>query len=48
VKLVLSIAIVLAVTYLVLLGALLAVRPKGNLLGEAMRLLPDVLRLLRR
>jgi uncharacterized membrane protein YkvA (DUF1232 family) len=46
--LVLTIAIGLALTYLALLGALLVARPKGNLLGEAMRLLPDVLRLLRR
>ena len=38
----------LAVTYLALLAALLAARPKGNLLGEALRLLPDLLRLLRR
>jgi uncharacterized membrane protein YkvA (DUF1232 family) len=45
---VLTIAIGLAATYLVLLGALLVVRPKGNLLGEALRLLPDTLRLLRR
>src|SRR5204863_9477110 len=40
--------IALASTYLVLLGTLLAVRPKGNLLSEALRLLPDLLRLLRR
>ena len=46
--LVLSAAIGLAATYLLLLGALLVARPKGNLLGEALRLLPDVLRLLRR
>jgi uncharacterized membrane protein YkvA (DUF1232 family) len=46
--LVLTIAIGLAVSYLVLLGGLLVARPKGNLLGEALRLLPDVLRLLRR
>ena len=45
---VVSIAIGLAVTYLVLLGALLVVRPKGSLLSEALRLLPDLLRLLRR
>ena len=38
----------LVLTYLVLLGALLVVRPKGNLLSEALRLLPDLLRLLRR
>jgi len=37
-----------AVTYLALLAALVLVRPKGNLLGEAVRLLPDLLRLLRR
>jgi uncharacterized membrane protein YkvA (DUF1232 family) len=46
--LVLSIAIGLAMTYVVLLGALLVARPKGTLLGEALRLLPDLLRLLRR
>jgi uncharacterized membrane protein YkvA (DUF1232 family) len=46
--LVVTIAIGLALTYLVLLGALLIARPKGNLLGEALRLLPDLLRLLRR
>jgi uncharacterized membrane protein YkvA (DUF1232 family) len=44
----LTIAIGLALTYLVLLGALLVVRPKGGLLGETLRLLPDILRLLRR
>jgi uncharacterized membrane protein YkvA (DUF1232 family) len=38
----------LALTYLVLLGALLVVRPKGSLLGETLRLLPDLIRLLRR
>ena len=43
-----TIAIGLGLTYLVLLGALLVTRPKGNLLGEALRLLPDLLRLLRR
>jgi uncharacterized membrane protein YkvA (DUF1232 family) len=48
VTLVLSIAIGLALTYVVLLGALLVTRPSGNLLGEALRLLPDLLRLLRR
>ena len=45
---VLSICAGLALTYLALLAALLAARPKGNLLGEALRLLPDLLRLLRR
>ena len=47
-KAVVAIAIVLALAYLVLLGALLKARPKGNLLAEALRLLPDLLRLLRR
>ncbi len=47
-KLLLTVCIGLAVTYLGLFGALLAARPKGNLLGQAVRLLPDVLRLLRR
>ena len=37
-----------AVGYLALLVALLVARPKGSLLGEAVRLLPDLLRLLRR
>jgi uncharacterized membrane protein YkvA (DUF1232 family) len=46
--LVVSIAIGLALTYLVLLGALVVARPKGKLLGEAIRLLPDLLRLLQR
>jgi uncharacterized membrane protein YkvA (DUF1232 family) len=45
---ILAIAVGLVVAYLALLGALLLVRPKGNLLGEAVRLLPDLLRLLRR
>jgi uncharacterized membrane protein YkvA (DUF1232 family) len=44
----LTVAAGLAVTYVVLLGAMLVARPKGNLLGEALRLLPDVLRLLPR
>jgi len=46
--LVLTIALGLALTYVVLLAALLVTRPRGNLLAEALRLLPDVLRLLRR
>jgi uncharacterized membrane protein YkvA (DUF1232 family) len=44
--LVVSIATAVALAYLSLLAALLVARPKGNLLGEAMRLLPDLLRLL--
>jgi uncharacterized membrane protein YkvA (DUF1232 family) len=46
--LVVTIALGLALTYVVLLGALLVARPKGNLLGETLCLLPDLLRLLRR
>ncbi|MFJ9824289.1 YkvA family protein [Streptomyces sp. NPDC101160] len=38
----------LLATWLALLIALLIVRPKGALLAEAMRLLPDLVRLLRR
>jgi uncharacterized membrane protein YkvA (DUF1232 family) len=38
----------LALAYLGVLAALLAARPKGNLLGETLRLLPDLLRLLGR
>jgi uncharacterized membrane protein YkvA (DUF1232 family) len=46
--LVVTVALGLALTYVVLLGALLVARPKGSLLGEALRLLPDLIRLLRR
>lgn len=46
--LILSIGVGFALAYLTLVAALLVARPKGNLLGEAMRLLPDLLRLLRR
>jgi uncharacterized membrane protein YkvA (DUF1232 family) len=46
--LIVSIGVGFALAYLALLAALLVARPKGNLLGEAMRLLPDLLRLLRR
>lgn len=38
----------LLVAWLVLVVALLVVRPRGGLLREALRLLPDVLRLVRR
>jgi uncharacterized membrane protein YkvA (DUF1232 family) len=47
-KLVLIVGIGLGLLYLGLLGALLLARPKGNLVGETLRLLPDLLRLLRR
>lgn len=38
----------LAVTWLALVGAQLVAKPKGGLLKEALRLLPDVIRLLKR
>jgi uncharacterized membrane protein YkvA (DUF1232 family) len=38
----------LLLAYALLLAALLAVRPRGSLLKEALRLLPDLVRLLRR
>src|SRR5262249_27870117 len=44
----LTLAIALISAYLVLLGALLVVRPKGNVLSETLRLLPDTVRLMRR
>jgi uncharacterized membrane protein YkvA (DUF1232 family) len=47
-NLALTIAIGLAATYLGLVGALLMARPKGNRLREALRLLPDLLRMLPR
>jgi uncharacterized membrane protein YkvA (DUF1232 family) len=43
-----SIAAALAVTWLALLVTLAIVRPRGGLVHEALRLLPDVLRLVRR
>jgi uncharacterized membrane protein YkvA (DUF1232 family) len=43
----LALAAALMLAWLALLIALLVVRPKGSLLTEALRLLPDVLRLLR-
>ena len=46
-KLLLTVAIGLGLLYLGLLGALLLARPKGNLLRETLRLLPDLARLLR-
>ncbi|MFG3551503.1 YkvA family protein [Streptomyces sp. NPDC047725] len=44
---VLAVAAGLLATWLALVIALLVVRPKGALLGEAVRLLPDLTRLLR-
>jgi uncharacterized membrane protein YkvA (DUF1232 family) len=43
-----ALAIALLTAWLVLVAGLLIVRPKGSLLGEALRLLPDLIRLLRR
>jgi len=43
-----GVGIGLAASWLVLVIGLLLVRPKGRLLAEAVRVLPDVLRLLRR
>jgi uncharacterized membrane protein YkvA (DUF1232 family) len=40
--------ITLLLAWLVLLGALVATRPRGGLLHEALRILPDVLRLVHR
>jgi uncharacterized membrane protein YkvA (DUF1232 family) len=46
--LVIGIGIALAVTWVALILVLVATRPRGGLLREALRLLPDVLRLIRR
>ncbi|WP_410814935.1 YkvA family protein [Micromonospora sp. 067-2] len=43
-----GVAVAVAASWLALLVGLLIVRPKGSLLIEAMRILPDLLRLLRR
>ncbi|MEI7057667.1 DUF1232 domain-containing protein [Nocardioides sp. CCNWLW239] len=43
-----GIAAALLLSWLCLVVALLVVRPRGDLLREAMRILPDVVRLLRR
>ena len=43
-----GIAVALLVSWLLLIVALMLVRPKGAVLAEAVRLLPDLLRLLRR
>jgi uncharacterized membrane protein YkvA (DUF1232 family) len=43
-----GIAVALLLTWLLLVVALAAGRPQGKLLSESMRLLPDLLRLLRR
>ncbi|NGN94424.1 DUF1232 domain-containing protein [Nocardioides sp. KC13] len=43
-----GIAAALLLTWICLVVALLVVRPRGDLLREALRILPDVIRLLRR
>jgi uncharacterized membrane protein YkvA (DUF1232 family) len=48
VRLLVAVAIGLAGLWLVLVLALLVARPRGGLLREAVRLLPDTLRLLKR
>jgi uncharacterized membrane protein YkvA (DUF1232 family) len=47
-NLLIGIGVGLLAAWLALLIALLLIRPKGTLLGEAVRLLPDLLRLLKR
>ncbi|MEU7834995.1 MULTISPECIES: DUF1232 domain-containing protein [unclassified Nonomuraea] len=46
--LLIGVAVALLVTWLALIAALAVLRPRGGLLREALRLLPDVLRLVRR
>ncbi|MFI7614546.1 YkvA family protein [Nonomuraea terrae] len=46
--LVIAIVVAVVVAWAGLLGALLVVRPRGGLLQESLRLLPDMLRLVRR
>ncbi|MCA2226162.1 YkvA family protein [Nonomuraea aurantiaca] len=46
--LLIGVAVALLVTWLALIAALAVFRPRGGLLREALRLLPDVLRLVRR
>ncbi len=48
IKILLGLVAGLALTWLALALALLVVKPKGGLLKEALRLLPDVIRLLER
>jgi len=48
IKVIVGLAVAVLVTWLLLVAALLTVKPKGNRLAESMRLLPDLLRLLRR
>lgn len=47
VRIIAGVVVALLATWLVLVAALLVARPRGAFLGEAMRLLPDTLRLLK-
>ncbi len=47
-KFLVGIAAALLASWVVLVMGLMLVRPRGNLLAEAVRILPDLLRLLRR
>jgi uncharacterized membrane protein YkvA (DUF1232 family) len=47
-RVLIGIAIAIVVSWIALVIALLLVRPKGNLMTEAIRLLPDLIRLLHR
>lgn len=47
-KIIIGIAVALAATWLVMVAALLIVRPRGASSREAVRLLPDTLRLFKR
>jgi uncharacterized membrane protein YkvA (DUF1232 family) len=47
-RVLIGLAVGVAVAWIVLAVTLLFVRPKGSTLGEALRLLPDTVRLLRR
>lgn len=46
--LLIAVAVALVLLWVVLVVVLIVVRPRGGLLGESLRLLPDVLRLVRR
>ena len=46
--LVIGVAAAILLAWVALVVALIIVRPRGSLLGEALRVLPDVLRLIRR
>lgn len=47
-RILVGVAVAVAASWVALVVALLVVRPKGNLVAEAIRLLPDLIRLLRR